>query len=429
MALNPRVAHAASPTRHRLYLSQVLDRPVLDAEGGRVGRVQDLVMPFGDEAHPAIGGLIARQGGRRFFVKWAYVAALTPGGARLSTSKVNLRPFERRDGEALLRRDILDKQLIDIDGRRVVRASDLQLAPAGGGYRLVGVDVSVRALLRRLGPAALAPRIAGGRLIDWAEVESFATDVPMVHLKAPHAGIARLHPVEIARIVEALSFDQGQEVLAALDDETAADTVQELAPDDAASHIGAFERERAADILDEMDPNEVADILGDLDAAHAADLLARMDPAEAADARELLEYDEDTAGGLMTTDFVALPRALTAGAAVARLRALDEPPDPLYHVYLIPEEGSWRLCGVVSLRALLLAPPAVPLARLGEPDYRTVRADERPEAVAHVMAEYDLPDLPVVDAAGDILGVVLIDDAVDVLYPDLWRRRRARGRR
>lgn len=143
-------------------------------------------------------------------------------------------------------------------------------------------------------------------------------------------------------------------------------------------------------------------------------------PTQAADARELLAYDEDTAGGLMTTDFVALPRALTAGAAVARLRALDEPPDPLYHVYLIPEEGSWRLCGVVALRALLLAPPAAPLARLGDPDYRTVRADERPEAVAHVMAEYDLPDLPVVDAAGDILGVVLIDDAVDVLYPVCW---------
>ena len=410
-----------------LYLSQVLNRPVLDAQGGRVGRVQDLVVRFGDAAHPPVSGLVARQGRRAFFVKWAYVAALDPRGARLNTSKVNLRPFERRDGEALLRRDILDKQLIDIDGRRVVRASDLQLSAVGDGYRLVGVDVGVQALLRRIGPTALAHRIVGTRLIDWAEVESFATDVPMVRLKAPHAGVARLHPVEIARIIETLPFDRGQEVLAALDDETAADAVQELAAEDAASHIQAFDRERAADILDEMDPDEVADILGDLDEAHAADLLARMAPDEAIDVRELLEYDEDTAGGLMTTDFATLPQALTAGEALGRLRALLEPPDPLYHVYLVPEEGSWRLLGVVSLRALALADPATPLVALQHPEFRTVRPDETPKEVAHTMAEYDLPDLPVVDDEGEMLGVVLIDDAIDAHYPDLWRRRFTRG--
>jgi magnesium transporter len=198
--------------------------------------------------------------------------------------------------------------------------------------------------------------------------------------------------------------------------------VQELSPDDAASHIEAFDRERAADILDEMDPDEAADILGDLDEAHAEDLLARMEPDEAADARELLEYAEDTAGGLMTTDFATLPQGLTAGEALARLRALPEAPDPLYHVYLVAEEGGWRLLGVVSLRALVLADPATPLVALQHQEFRTVRPDEPPKEVAHVMAEYDLPDLPVVDEAGDILGVVLIDDAIDAHYPDLWRR-------
>jgi magnesium transporter len=129
----------------------------------------------------------------------------------------------------------------------------------------------------------------------------------------------------------------------------------------------------------------------------------------------------------MTTDFVTLPQALTAGEALARLRALDEPPDPLYHVYLVPEEGSWHLLGVVPLRALALADPATPLTALQHPEFRLVRADEHHREVAHMMAEYDLPDLPVVDEAGDILGVVLIDDAVDALYPDLWRRRLMQG--
>lgn len=416
-------ATGSATTRSGLYLSQVLDRPVTDAQGARVARVQDLVVRFDAGPYPPVTGLIARQGRRKFFLPWDRIAELSPRGARLGAYTVDLRPFERRDGEALLRRDILDKQLIDVDGRRVVRANDLQLAPAEAGYRLVAVDVSGRGLLRRLGPAALTGGLEGQRVIDWAEVESFATDVPMVRLRVPHEGVARLHPVEIARIVESLSFHQGQEVLAALDDATAADTVQELAPDDAASHLGAFDHERAADILDEMDPDQAADILGDLDEAHAENLLARMEPDEAVDARELLAYDEDTAGGLMTVDYATLPRGLTAGEAVAWLRALPEPPDPLYHLYIVPAEGDERLVGVLSLRRLVLADPATVLDELMETEFRTVRPEERPREVAHVMAEFDLTDLPVVDAEGNLLGVVLIDDAIDVLYPDLWRHR------
>ncbi|HEX2171801.1 MAG TPA: CBS domain-containing protein [Dehalococcoidia bacterium] len=136
-----------------------------------------------------------------------------------------------------------------------------------------------------------------------------------------------------------------------------------------------------------------------------------------------MTYDEDTAGGLMTVDFAVLPLGLTASEALARLRALPDPPDPLYHVYIVPSEESRQLVGVVSLRRIALADPSRRLAELMLTDFRTVRPDERPREVAHVMAEYDLPDLPVVDEQGNILGVILIDDAIDALYPDLWRRR------
>lgn len=411
------------PTPAGLSLSQVLDKPVLDTQGERLAAVQDLVVRFGGEPHPPISGLVARQGRRRFYLDWAQVAELSPRGVRLGTYTVNLRPFARRDGEALLRRDILDKQLIDVDGRRVVRANDLQLAAVAGQYRLVGVDVSGQALLRRLGPAALASRIAGRRFIDWAEVESFATDVPRVRLRVPHHGVARLHPVEIAHLVDALSARQGQELLAALDDETAADTMQELAPDDAAELLEGLDRGRAADILDEMDPDDAADVLAEMPEAQAEELLGLMEPEESADVRELLAYDEDSAGGLMTTAVVTLPQGLTAGEALARLRALAEPPAALYHLYLVAAGGSERLVGVVPLRDLALAAPDTPLAALAQPELRTVRADERLREVARVMAEYNLPDLPVVDDEGRLLGIVLIDDAIDAFYPDLWRRR------
>jgi len=416
-----------SPTTTGLYLSQILDKPLRDAHGERIARIQDLVVRFGSGPHPAVSGLVARQGRRPFFVEWARVAALSSAGARLDTFTLDLQPFVRRDGEALLRRDILDKQLIDVDGRRVVRASDLRLDAIERDYRLVGVDVSVRGLVRRIGPARLTSGIEGRELINWADVESFATDVPMVRLRVPHDGVAKLHPVEIARIMGALTFEQGQEVLAALDDETAAETVPELDPDAAADHLGALDRERAADILDEMDPDDAANLLGELPEEHAEDLLTRMEPDESADVRELLAYDEDTAAGMMTTDFAVLPAGLTAGDALVALRALPEPPDPLYHVYIVPHAGSWQLAGVVSLRDLVFATPEVPVADLLAHDFRTAALDTDPKEVARMMAEYNLPELPVLDEAGDICGVVLIDDAIDTFYPELWHQRLAQG--
>ncbi|MDP9381914.1 MAG: CBS domain-containing protein [Chloroflexota bacterium] len=419
---------AATQTSNRtaLYLSRILGRPVLDAQGKRVATVKDLVVRFGSEPYPVVSGLVARQGNRDFYLDRAQVADISTRGARLATYKVDLRPFERREGEALLRRDILDKQLIDVDGRRLIRANDLVLAYIDGQYRLVGVDVSVQGILRRLGPAALTGNMESRRIIDWEDVESFATDVPMVRLRTSHEGVARLHPVEIAHILDSLSFRQGQEILEALDDETAADTIQEMHPDEAADLMEGLDRERAADILDEMDPDDAADLLADMSAESAEELLELMEPEESEDVRELLSYEEDTAAGLMTTDYVALPQDLTAGEALARLRALEEPPDPLYHLYLVDAEGSERLVGVAPLRDVVLAAPDTPLTALAWDEFQSARLDEPSRDVAHKMAEYSLAALPVVDEGGRIMGIVLVDDAMDVLVPDLSGRRLSR---
>jgi len=206
----------------RLYLSQILGKPILDAEGAEIAWVKDLLVQFEDTAHPPVSGLVARHDRRDFYLNVNRVGALSPHGFQMNAFTVDLRPFERRDGEVLLRRDILDKQLIDVDGRRVVRANDLELIWAEGKYRLVGVDVSAQGLLRRLGPARLTGNLPSRSLIDWAEVESFATQAPLVRLRVSQAGLARLHPVEIAQIVEALSPRHAQDVIHILDDETAA---------------------------------------------------------------------------------------------------------------------------------------------------------------------------------------------------------------
>jgi magnesium transporter len=408
----------AVEVRASLYLSQVLGRPVLDAAGARIARVHDLVARFGSEPHPPISGVVARRSGREFYVDVTHVVALSHRPVRPATFTVNLRPFERRDGEVLLKQDILDKQLIDVHGRRVVRANDLELAEVDGRYRLVGVDVGVEGLV--------TGAIKARRVVYWEDVESFAIDVPMVRLRVPHDRLARLHPVEIAHIVETLSPQRGREVLESLAEGVAADAVQELHPDAPADLMQGLDRERAADILDEMEPDDAADLLGDLPAERANDLLGLMEPDERDDVAELLAYDEDTAAGLMTTEYVALPAGLTAAEGLARLRALEEPPDPLYHVYFVADEANDRLVGVVPLRDLVLTTDHTPLHALAWHDFQAVRADETSRTVAERMAEYDLAAVPVVDDRGALLGIVTIDDAVDVLVPRLWQRRRSR---
>lgn len=413
-----------SIARHpTLYLSQILGKPVLDAQGAKIARVKDVIVRFGTDPHPPVSGLVARQNRRDFYLRWDAVSELSDHGVRLSTFKVNLRPFERRDGEVLLRHDILDKQLIDVDGRRVVRANDLLLAFDEGQYRLVGVDVSLQGLWRRLGPAFLTHSVSTSRLIDWADIESFATDVPMVRLRVSHHGVSQLHPVEIAQIVDALSPRLGMELIESLPDEKAADTVQELDPDDAADLLARLDRERAADILEEMEPDDAADVLAAFSEQHTEELLGLMEPEESEDVRELLAYAEDTAAGLMTTDFVAVPEQLTAGEALARVRALAEPPEPLYHLYLVASLESEHLTGVVPLRDVVLAAPETPLAEMAWREFQAIHRDEPAREVARTMAEYNLATLPVVGEGGDILGVVLVDDAMDVLLPDLWLRR------
>src|SRR5215213_5201080 len=204
-----------------LYLSQVLGRPISEVEGERVATLKDVIVRLGSD-HPPVTGLVARYRRRDFFVPRARVARIDVSGVRLNSDIVDLRPFARREGEVLLARDVLDKQLIDVDGKRVVRVNDVQLIEAGGEFRVTGADVSLQGLWRRLAPAGFVGTGRPVEVIDWADVGYLATDAATVQLKSSSDKLARLHPVEIARLAEALSYHHGSEVVESLDDETAA---------------------------------------------------------------------------------------------------------------------------------------------------------------------------------------------------------------
>jgi magnesium transporter len=408
-----------------LFLTFIVDRPVHGKAGEWIGVLEDLIVRIGDERYPPIAGLVVRDGRRRFFVPARHLQDLN-GAARLSSSTVDLQSFSRRNGEILLRRDVLDHQLIDITGRRIVRVNDVQLTRVEGVYRVVGVDISARALLRRLGPRFLAGRIVGRQIIDWSDVQYLASAAP-VQLKVSYDRLAELNPVDLARIVDALSYRESAEIVAALDEETAAETLEEVSDERLADLLEGMDQERAADILEEMTPAAAADILENLDEDVAEQLLARMEPEEAADVQAHLAYDEDSAGRLMTTDFVTISAVATVGDALAALRSMEEVPDPLLALYVVAPDDPDHLQGIVRLRNLILADPATPLADLMDEDVPTVGPNDQAEDAARVLAEYNLLAVPVLDdETRKLIGIVTVDDALAVLLPEVWQRRGSR---
>src|SRR5882724_5882544 len=353
-----------------LYLSQVLGRPICDLEGERVATLRDVIVRLGEDEHPPVAGFVARYRRRDFFLPRWRIAHFGEDGVRLKSDILDLRPFVRRDSEVLLARDVLDKQLIDVDGKRVVRVNDVQIIEAAGQWRVTGADVSLQGLWRRLAPPGFIGTRKPVEVLDWADVGYLATDAATVQLKSSSDKLARLHPVEIARLAEALSYHHGSEVVESLDDEIAAETLEEMAVQQQARILGDMDEERAADILEWMSPDEAADVLGDLPEEKAEELLGLMESEEQADVAELLPYEDDTAGGLMTTEFVTLPRALTVGEALARLREMAETPNMIYYLYVVEEEGSWKLLGVIALRSLILADPTAKIADVMRSEFR-----------------------------------------------------------
>src|SRR5437773_6331262 len=405
-----------------LYLPQFLGRPILDLKGERVATLKDVIVRLGEDDHPPVAGFVARYRRRDFFLPRWRISDFGQSGVRLNSDILDLRPFVRRDGEVLLARDVLDKQLIDVDGKRVVRVNDVQIIEAANEWRVTGADVSLIGLWRRLAP----PFMRSGRaveVIDWADVGYLATDAATVQLKSSRGKLARLHPVEIARLAEAFSYQHGTQIVESLDDETAAETLEEMAAERQAQILGDMDEERAADILEHMSPDEAADVLGDLPEEKAEDLLNLMQDDEQSEVAELLPYEDDTAGGLMTTEFVTLPRDLTVGEALARLREMAETPNMIYYLYVVATENSWNLIGVIALRNLILADPSAPLEDVMRSDLQVAHPDDNAADVAQKVAEYNLLALPVVDEAGDILGIVTVDDAIEILLPKGWRQR------
>lgn len=424
------------------YLTQLLGKRVLAPDKTPIGRVSDLVAELGGRL-PVVRGVLIKRKSDELSIPFAEITFNEDPAGPQGSGRILGDVFLRRPLEAIplyqpdesqvlfLRRDVLDRQIVDIHDRRVVRVSDVRLAVCGTEYCVVGVDASFRALLRRLGvisvPIEALFRLLGhplrSNLIAWDDVQTLerSTQGGTIRLKVSHDKIARLHPADIADIVEQLTPQQGAEVIESLDTETAADAIAEAEPEVQVQIMQQLDDEKATDILEEMEPDEAADVLGDLPEARSDELLDQMEPEEARDVKELLAYDDDTAGGLMTTEYVAIHSHLTCEQTIQYLRELAPKAETIYYIYVVDAEN--RLVGVLSLRDLVIAPPETPVSEIMESNVIRVHVEDHADEVAQILGRYNLLAVPVVDEEERLLGIITVDDTLERLLPPEKRPR------
>jgi magnesium transporter len=410
-----------------LTLSEILGLTVYDATGAARGRVREAALiPQEDPARIALLIVKTRSGNRS--LPFSAISALD-GGVRATTTAKEWSRSDGAEGLLLLSRDLLDQQVIDVHGRKVVRVNDIDLHQEVVQNHVVlkigGVDVGARGALRRLLkgviPAAALRSLLQHippREIPWEFVDLIETDpARRVKLKISHDRLAKLHPADIADIVEDLAPDEREAVFETLDEGVAAEALEELAPKVQKSVVESLEPDRAADIVEEMEPDAAADLLADLPEDRTEEILVQMQPEERREVAELLEFEENTAAGRMTTEYIALPIGSSTDDAINAMRTFEGRIESMSTVYLVDSHGT--LVAAVPLAKIALATPATPLLSLAQEPLVTCHVGAREKEFAELFDKYNLVSLPVIDDHGYLTGIITPDDVIAMLRAKL----------
>jgi len=413
-----------------IYISEIIGKDVYDAYGAKVGTCTDLLVGRSTRVFPPVVSIqVKHTDGRFLLIAADQIGTLFPGIA-LNIPQSHLNLFQPRGDELYLNKQILDHQIVDVEGRRVVRVNDIQVAFNKKEYVLTGVDVGNLGLLRRLGLEKLILKImrilgqpSEKSVIAWNDVVHIEEKDPLRLVKSKEM-ISKLPPADIAAILDDLDRASGQSLMENMDNEIVADTLEESPLKTQIEVLSNMDSERAADILEEMEPDEVADLLADLPAEESRTLLALMEEDEAEDVRSLLDYPPDSAGGIMTTDFGWIPEGLTAIQAMDYLRQSEDAQDveDMYYIYVLDQYEI--LLGVIYLRDLVMAEPDMNVDNLMNPDPVKVIPSDSQDEVAYLIAKYDLLSIPVVESdTGRMLGIVTLDDAINNVLPTAYKKR------
>jgi CBS domain-containing protein/sporulation protein YlmC with PRC-barrel domain len=405
-----------------LHATELLGGAAYDAQGNFVGRVTELFIEPADQTSRVARYLLGRGKYLPLVARYDQVSFVAPGVVRLNVEEKDLEHYRPNEGWLAVRKDLLDQQIIDTQGRKVVRVNDLDMAEQRTDgtveLRVTDVDVGLTGAARRLLQGLVSPAVIRGiqeklpsRLIRWEFVNLIESDpLRRVKLRISHQKLERMHPADLADIMEELSPDERQSIIASLDEETAAETLAELDSRLTSQIVEKLDPETAADIIEEMEPDAAADVLADLAPEFSEDVLEEMPGEEAREVQELLRFDENSAGGMMNTEFISLAEDTLARRAIDWIHDQDINLDQLDMVILTAADGC--LAGSVSVARLLLAPPEQPLSELKSEPVLSLPADAGDREVFELFDKYNLRGLPVVDAEARPMGVITVDDVV-----------------
>ena len=410
------------------FISELTGRPVTDIDGTQIGVLKDLVArPIKEFPLPVVHAIIIHGKAGDRTVPYSDLAALLSAAIPLKRASTEIPDYVPHDDDIRLVADVLDKQILDTDDARVVRVNDIELVRVNGDVIVSNVDIGVLGILRRIGlekwgnwAARRFKSDLSAGAISWEFVEPLIHD-QFMRLKVPSSKLADLHPSDIAEIISDLNRAEHSDILNKLDLKQLADTLEEVEPDFQRDLIEHFPDEKVADVLEEMSPDEATDLLAELPDERRQGLLRLMQADEADEVRELLRYEEDTAGGLMTTEYVTVTPDMTAAQTIEHLRQVGEEAELVYYVYVIDREE--HLLGVFSLSDLIIAQPETPITQFMHKRVVSVELNTEQDEVAQVVAKYNLIAVPVVDAENRIHGIVTADDALDKILPTAWKKR------
>ncbi len=406
-----------------LHLSELLRRTVTGKDSQSLGRLSDVIVRLRGAGYPVVTGLVAAVGGRSLFVPIEQVAVLDGPELRLTSARLDLRQFERREGEVLLRADVLGHRLLDVESAHLVRAGDLELAPGNGEWVVTGVDSRRRT--RRLFSRAAADQ-GQHPFREWDKFEPLIGHASSARSRYPFGRIRKLKPAQIADLLEGASKEEETEILGHVhaDPELEADVFEELDEDRASRLLGARTNAEIASVLTRMRPDDAADAISELPQSRRQPVLDLLPPPSRAKIMTLMGFNPTSAGGLMGVDFVVIPATAQVAEAVAAVAdAVNVQPEAITSVHAVDERGKLR--GVASLVRLVQAPQDAPVADVWDDDPVRVGADTDVVDVAVLMSDYNLITVPVVDEQRRMIGLITVDDVLEATLPEDWRRREA----
>jgi magnesium transporter len=406
-----------------LYLSDLIKKSITDSNGKKIGKLKDIIISP-DSSDPNIKAITVDMPNKKLInIPCNRINDLEKEITLKSTLK-NIPNYKIKKSDIKLAEDVLDHQVIDIEDKKVKRVNDIIISSIHGHYHAIGIDNGVYGILKRFRLASIAKPLGinpDDNIIAWENIDTLNTDYCDLKLKMPKQKIEKIHPADIAEIMEQLSVNESLNFFHCLDHETAADVLKNISPERQVSLLDGMNGQHAAGILDKMNPDHAADVIGDSSKEKAEELLDLMEPEESDDIKKLLQYPKNTAGGIMTTEYAYVNQNLTSREVIQSLHEIAKNVETIYYIYVTSKNGD--LLGVASLRDILSADPDKKIMNFMQTLLIKVDILEDIDEVAYKIAKYSLLAIPVVEDDTKLKGIITVDDVIDIISPEIWKKK------